>query len=191
MNGSQRGTAPGLPVAQPIVNQLPGIYQDGMFIRAFTGGLDEVLAPVVATLDCLHAYVDPMVAPADFVSWLGGWVGVALEEDWPLERRRRFVAAAADLYARRGTSHALADEVAIYTGGVATVADSGGVFTSLAPTSAEARAARRQADRAVRVTVDVPTGTSINWAGLQELIRDAAPAHLPVGIELREKDGEP
>jgi phage tail-like protein len=191
VNGSQRGTAPGLPVAQPIVSQLPGIYQDGMFIRAFTGGLDEVLAPAVATLDCLHAYVDPMVAPADFVAWLGGWVGVALDEDWPLERRRQFVAAAADLYARRGTSHALADEVSIYSGGLAAVADPGGVFTSKAPTTAEARAARRQDNRTVQVTVDVPTGTSVNWAGLQELIRDAVPAHLPVEIELREKDGEP
>lgn len=191
MNASQRGTARGLPVAQPIVSQLPGIYQDGMFIREFTGGLDEVLAPVVATLDSLHAYVDPRVAPADFVTWLGGWVGVALDEDWPLVRRRRFVAAAADLYARRGTSHALADEVAIYSGGRAIVGDPGGVFTSRAPTTAEARVARRQADRTVRVTVDVPTGASINWAGLQELIRDAVPAHLPVEIELREKDGEP
>ena len=48
MSASQRGTAAGLPVVQPIVTQLPGIYQDGMFIRGFTGGLDEVLAPVVA-----------------------------------------------------------------------------------------------------------------------------------------------
>jgi phage tail-like protein len=191
VNGSQRGTARGLPVAQTIVSQLPGIYQDGMFIREFTGGLDEVLAPVVATLDCLHAYVDPTVAPADFVTWLGGWVGVALDEDWPLDRRRRFVAAAADLYARRGTSNALADEVAIYSGGRATVGDPGGVFTSRAPTTANSRVARRQTDRTVRVIVDVPTGASINWAGLQELIRDAVPAHLPVEIELREKDGEP
>jgi phage tail-like protein len=188
---AQRGTVRGLPVAQPIVTQLPGIYQDGMFIREFTAGLDEVLAPAVATLDCLHAYVDPSVAPADFVTWLGGWVGVALEEDWPLDRRRRFVAAAADLYARRGTFHALADEVAIYSGGVATVSDPGAVHTSRMPTTSEQRAGRRPADRTVRVTVDVPTGTGVSWAGLQALIRDAVPAHLPVEIELREKDGEP
>ena len=191
MSASQRGTAAGLPVVQPIVTQLPGIYQDGMFIRGFTGGLDEVLAPVVATLDCLHAYLDPTVAPADFVSWLGGWVGVALDEDWPLDRRRRFVAAAADLYARRGTFHALADEVAIYSGGVATVTDPGAVYTSRAPTTAKQRAERRRPDRTVEVTVDVPEGAGVNWAGLQELIRDAVPAHLPVAIELREKDGEP
>lgn len=191
MNASRRGTAAGLPVAQPIVTQLPGIYQDGMFIRGFTAGLDEVLAPVVATLDCLHAYIDPSVAPADFVTWLGSWVGVVLEEDWPLDRRRRFVAAAADLYARRGTFQALADEVAIYSGGDATVADPGAVYTSRTPTTSKQRAERRRSDRTVHVTVDVPTGVGINWAALQELIRDAVPAHLPVEIELREKGGAP
>jgi phage tail-like protein len=188
---SRRGTALGLPVAQPLVTQLPGIYQDGGFIREFTAGLDEVLAPAVATLDCLHAYIDPSVAPADFVTWLGSWVGVALQEDWPLERRRRFVAAAADLCARRGTAHALADEVAIYSGGVAVVADPGGVHTSRTPTTPKQRAERRRPERTVQVTVDVPAGAGVNWAALQELIRDAVPAHLPVEIELREKDGEP
>lgn len=183
---SHRGAVAGLPVGRPIVDQLPGIYQDGAFIRQFTAGLDEVLAPAIATLDSLHAYIDPDLAPADFVGWLGAWVGVTLQEDWPLERRRRFVAAAADLYARRGTAHGVRDEVAIYSGGRAEVSDPGGVFTSRRPTTAAARAQRRTADRTVRLTVDVPDRTGVNWAGLQELIRDAVPAHLPVEIELRE-----
>ena len=191
MKASQRGTVAGLPVSRPIVSQLPGIYQDSMFLRAFTGGLDEVLAPAVITLDCLHAYVDPLLAPADFVGWLAGWVGTALEEDWPLDRRRRFVAAAADLYARRGTEHALADEVAIYSGGAVQVADPGAVHTSRTPTTDEQRRHRRRSDRTVHVVVDVPAVTGVNWAGLQALIRDAVPAHLPVDIELREKDGAP
>ena len=38
---SERGTVTGLPVNQPIIQQLPAIYQDGMFLRAFTSGLDE------------------------------------------------------------------------------------------------------------------------------------------------------
>jgi len=183
---SSRCTVHGLPVGQPIVGQLPAIYQDGMFLRQFTAGLDDVLAPAVTTLDSLHAYVDPALAPADFVTWLGAWVGVVLDEDWPIERRRRFVAAAADLYARRGTAHGVRDEVAIYSGGAAAVTDPGGVYTSRTPTTPPARAARCNADRTVQVTVDVADERGVNWAGLQELIRSAVPAHLPVDIELRE-----
>lgn len=181
-----RGTATGLPVGQPIVRTLPSIYQDGGFLDRFTGGLDAVWAPVVATLDCLDAYVAPSVAPPDFVAWLGEWVGLRLDEDWSLDRRRRLVADAATLFARRGTAGGLRDEIELYTGGSATVDDPGRVWASPAPIGDDERRARRTADRTVRVTVDVPDAATVNWAGLQELVRAAVPAHLPVEIELRE-----
>jgi phage tail-like protein len=181
-----RGLATGLPITRPIVRELPSIYQDGGFIAEFTGGLDEVVAPVMSVLDCLHAYIDPAVAPPDFVAWLGGWVGVALQEDWTLERRRVFVAQAVELFARRGTVHGLRDEVELYSGGTAEVVDPGGVWTSGVPTDPAGRADRRRDDRTVEVTVDVADASTINWPAMQELIRDAVPAHLPVQIELRE-----
>jgi phage tail-like protein len=181
-----RGTVTDVPITRPIVRELPAIYQDGMFITEFTGGLDQVVAPAMSVLDCLHAYIDPAVAPADFVAWLGGWVGVTLQEDWTLERRRTFVARAAELFARRGTAHGLRDEVELYSGGSAEIVDPGGVWTSGVPTDPADRAGRRRDDRTVQVTVDVEDGSAINWPALQELIRDAVPAHLPVEIELRE-----
>lgn len=181
-----RGTAANVPITRPIIRELPAIYQDGLFLQEFTGGLDEVLAPASSVLDCLHAYVDPAVAPADFVAWLGGWVGVTLQEDWALDRRRAFVARAAELFSRRGTIHGLRDEIELYSGGSAVVDDPGGVWTSSAPTDPSERVGRRSADRTVRVTVDVDDASTVNWPALQELIRDAIPAHLPVEIELRE-----
>jgi phage tail-like protein len=162
------------------------MYQDGMFLEQFTAGLDIVLAPIIATLDCLDAYVDPEVAPPDFVGWLGDWVGLRLDEDWTVERRRRLVAAAAVLFAARGTAHGLSDEIELYTGGAAEVDDPGRVWTSALPTGEDERRSRRGADRTVRVTVDVTNATDVNWPALQVLIRDAVPAHLPVEIELRE-----
>lgn len=184
--GTGRRTATGLPVAQPIVRTLPAIYQDGGFLDQFTGGLDAVWAPVVATLDCLDAYVSPAVAPPDFVAWLGGWVGLRLDEDWSLDRRRRLVAGAATLFARRGTADGLRDEIELYTGGTAIVDDPGRVWAAAVPSGDDERHARRTKDRTVRVTVDVPDANTVNWPGLQELVRAAVPAHLPVEIELRE-----
>jgi phage tail-like protein len=181
-----RGTVVGLPVNRPIVENLPSIYQDGMFIREFTGGLDEVLAPAISVLDCLHSYIDPALAPADFVEWLGGWVGTTLDEDWPLPRRRQFIAHAVSVYAARGTRHGLEDELELYTGGTATVTDPGQIWTSSIPTGGESRAERHTEDRTVRVTVDVPDGSAVNWPALQAMVRAAVPAHLPVEIELRE-----
>ncbi len=181
-----RGSVLGLPVAQPIIDQLPAIYQTGLFLTEFTGGLDQVWAPTVTTLDCLHAYLDPSVAPPDFISWLGGWVGLTLDEDWSLERRRVLVSTATELFAKRGTAVGLREEIELYTGGSVSVDDPGAVWTSRFPTDSEQRTERRSTDRTVRVTVDVPDSATVNWPALQVLIRDAVPAHLPVEIELRE-----
>lgn len=183
---TQRRTATGLPNPQPIIRVMPSIYQDGGFLEQFSGGLDAVLAPIYATLDCLSSYVDPSVAPADFLEWLGTWVGLRLEEDWTLERRRHLVANAAELFAGRGTVAGLEAEIELYTGGSATITEPGGVWASGLPTDAATRQARSSGDRAVTVTVDVPDAATVNWPALQVLIRDAIPAHLPVEIELRE-----
>ena len=118
-------TTADVPITQPLIRRLPSIYQDGMFLEQFTAGLDDVLAPVIATLDCLDAYIDPPSRRADFVGWLGDWVGLRLDEDWTVERRRRLVAAAAVMFAARGTAHGLVDEIELYTGGASEVDDPG------------------------------------------------------------------
>ena len=56
---------------------------------------------------------DPMAAPAgeggdsDFLSWLGSWIGVTLSRQWPLARRRRFLANVGRLFCMRGTRSGL------------------------------------------------------------------------------------
>ena len=65
---------------------------------------DEVLAPLFTTLDCFDSYLDPDLAPHDFVDWLASWVGVDIDETWTLERRRRLIQDAVVLYRIRGTA---------------------------------------------------------------------------------------
>jgi len=87
-----RAAVPGLPTAVPLSAMLPGIFQEDPFTVRFVSGFDDVLAPILSTLDCLPAYFDPSLAPEDFLGWLAGWVGLSLDENWPLERRRDLVA---------------------------------------------------------------------------------------------------
>jgi phage tail-like protein len=116
---------PGLVSPHPLGAALPALYQEDSFAQRLTGALDEVLAPIFASLDGLPAYLDPALAPDDFLEWLSGWVGVTLDETWPIERRRQLVADAAQLYRSRGTVAGLAAQVAIYTGGEVLVEDNG------------------------------------------------------------------
>ena len=90
------------------------------------GAFDEVLAPLFTTLDCFDSYLDPKLAPHDFVDWLASWVGVDIDETWTLERRRRLIQDAVVLYRIRGTAAGLAAHVRLYAGVTPEIEESGG-----------------------------------------------------------------
>jgi phage tail-like protein len=107
---------------------LPAIWssepQSADFLARFMMLFDEVRADTVTPLDDLAAYIDPMATPAaevdshgdDFLDWLGGWIGLALDRKWSVERRRKLVAEAPKLFAIKGTVEGLRRHVEIYTG---------------------------------------------------------------------------
>jgi phage tail-like protein len=166
----------------PIADQLPGLYQDDDLVLRFAGALDTVLAPVFATLDSGDAYLDPLLAPLDFVRWLAQWVGVDLDASWPEERQRRLVAHGAELYAWRGTARGLAALIETTTGLRAEVEDSGGVAWSGSPAQDVALPGTRPP--AVVVRVHIPSGTPVDTARLDALVASAKPAHVHHRVEI-------
>ena len=55
--------------------------------------------------------------------WLASWIGLALDENWPEDRRRLLLASAASLYRQRGTKRGLREYLKIYTGERATITE--------------------------------------------------------------------
>ena len=175
-----RGHVPGLLSPYPLGPALPALYQDDAFAQDFLGALDEVLAPVVSTLDNLTAYLDPKLAPDDFLGWLSGWVGMALDETWDEGRRREAIARAVDLYRMRGTAAGLAAQVEIQTGGAVEIIENGATAWSVdaggeLPGSAEPQ---------VVVRVAVPDPKGVDAARLDALVTAAKPAHVMHRIEV-------
>ena len=89
-----RGAVLGLASPAPLLQRIPGVLQDDEFMRRLVSAFDEGFAPVLVTLDGLAGYVDPWLAPEDFLGWLAGWVGVELDGAWTLEQSRAAVAGA-------------------------------------------------------------------------------------------------
>ena len=54
-----------LPSTRPLASFLPAMLQADDFCVRFTQGLDPVLAPVLATIDNLDAYLDPWLTPPE------------------------------------------------------------------------------------------------------------------------------
>lgn len=178
-----RRDVPGLATPYPLATLMPGYLQEDHFAVRLTTGLDDVLAPAVSVLDCLEAYLDPLLAPEDFLAWLGEWVGAAVDENWPVRVRRRAVLDAASRHRQRGTVAALRDLVATATGGDVEVAEEGGVSWSRHPTAGAESGDEGDAGRLrVRVWVDDPD--EVRRTALEELVESAKPAHLPHTLEV-------
>ena len=175
-----RGTIPELETAYPLRALLPAMYQEDGFAVGLCDGLDEVLAPVLATLTCLDSYFDPALAPLDFLDWLAGWVAVSLDQNWPEPRQRALVARAGDLYRWQGTRRGIAEHVALYSGIVPELEDSGGAVWSPAPGGPLPGRAEPQV--IVRVRVEDPA--SIDVQHLDAIVAAAKPAHVAHRVEI-------
>jgi phage tail-like protein len=69
----------------------------------FLHALEEVLDPVVASLDSLAAHFDVDLAPEHALAGLAAWLGVDEVESLPADQRREVVRRAGELGRLRGT----------------------------------------------------------------------------------------
>ncbi|MCU1693847.1 MAG: phage tail protein [Frankiales bacterium] len=178
-----RGLLPDLEPALPMVLQLPAVYQEDEFTTRFLSAFDVVLAPVVATLDDLHAYVDPALAPDDFLAWLAGWVGVTLEAAGSPAARRAVVGQAVSLHRQRGTVRGIAELARLAVGEdvQVDVEESGAATWSRVPRGA----LPGTPDARVRVVVRSADPDAVDVGRLTRLVTAAAPAHVVLEIEVQ------
>jgi phage tail-like protein len=91
------------------------------FTDRFLALFDTTLRSIERQIDQIAHLFDPGSAPAttadprqqDFLSWLGGWIGVALDRNWDVGMRRRFLKHAGALFDRRGTVSGLREQLRI------------------------------------------------------------------------------
>ena len=177
-----RGTVGGLTSPVPVSSRLPAVLQEDELLVRFTGAIDDVLAPVFLTLDALACYVDPHLAPADFLEWLCAWVGIEPDDTWSTQRRREIVAHAAEVHRWRGTRHGVAEAVRLVVDGDVQVDDSGGSTWSAAPVGplpgTPAPALR------VRVTARGPVARR----RVERVVAAVTAAHVPVTLEIVQEE---
>ncbi|WP_347353677.1 phage tail protein [Intrasporangium sp.] len=175
-----RGIVADLDTAFPMLLQLPGVYQDGDFGPRFVAAFDDSLAPILSTLDNLAAYVDPRLAPSDFVAMLAHWVAVQIDDQMQPADQRRAVVDAMRTHARRGTVAALRNVVAHLTGAQVEVTDSGAVTTSSTPGAPLPGAAVPE----VHVRIVVADPDTVDRARIEAVLRTVKPVHVRHVLEV-------
>jgi phage tail-like protein len=175
-----RGLVPGLATPRPLGASLPGLYQDDRFVQQMCAGLDDVLAPVLATLDSLDAYLDPATAPEDMLPWLATWVGLTLDPMQATQRQRALVRAGAQLHRWRGTVRGISDAVEVLFGAAPTVVENGGARWSAASDSSLPGEGRAD----LLVSLAVPEPGTVDVQRLDAVVAAVKPAHVPHRVEV-------
>lgn len=178
-----RGVLPELEPAFPMLHRLPAVFQDDEFLARFLTGFDEALAPIFLTLDTLDCYVNPRLAPPDFLDWLAHWVGIETEEDWSEAERRELIANAVQMHRRRGTAAGIAEAVRLAIDAEVTVTESGAADWSETPGGELPGTARPQ----LRLTVRPRAGSPIDRQRLEAVVAAVKPAHVPHTIDVVEE----
>lgn len=91
------------------------------FLRGLLYIVQHISDSVTERLDRLDQFFDPRHTDPGFLPWLGSWLAITLNPDWSELQRRKMLLAATRLFPRRGTAHAIAEFVRIYTGATVTV----------------------------------------------------------------------
>lgn len=181
-----RGMIEGLINPRPFGPELPALLQDDEFCMRFVQAFDDAFAPLFATLDSLWAYFDTQLAPEDFLDWLSGWVGVEVDENWTLERRRQLIHEVAALYRLRGTSIGLAAHIQLYAGVAPEIDENGGCLWSQTADTPLPGAP----DPYLSVRLRVPDPSKIQRRTLEGIVGESRPAHLIYSVEIQTSGGE-
>jgi phage tail-like protein len=103
-------------IEHSFLEYLPSLYRDDKNMEQFLHIFEDILNPIENTVDNLELYFDPSLTTEPVLSWLASWLGLVLDANLPIERRRELVSSASELYRWRGTKKGLTEYLRIYTG---------------------------------------------------------------------------
>jgi phage tail-like protein len=102
--------------ASSYLQYLPAPFHEDPFVGRFLLIFEAILGPIERSIDNLASYFDPRLTPPELLPWLASWVGLELDENWPIAQQRQLVLWAATLYRWRGTRRGLRQHLRLYTG---------------------------------------------------------------------------
>lgn len=86
---------------------LPAVWREdagsAWFVDRFLSNVEGSLTEIEGRIAGAQALFAPATVPAEFLDWLAGWMGAALDASWSEEKKRFFLAHAMQMFAGRGT----------------------------------------------------------------------------------------
>lgn len=169
-----RGAIAGLVSPSPLGDTLPSVLREDAFARGLCAGLDEVLAPVMLSLDAFEAYLDLDTTPDDMLPWLAQWLGLVLDTDRGPDTQRDLLRSAGELHATRGTRRGIELAVTAGLGLSVEVTETGAATWSATPGGD----LPGQPGATLEVVVRTAPGQEVDIDRVEALVASVKPAHV-------------
>lgn len=104
---------------QSYLRYLPAVYQEDSagraFLEKFLSIFESLNYDIEQQIQEMVGYFDPYGVPSDFFAWLGGWLAILTDQNWPEAKLRKLLENAFRLYGLRGTIPGLKQMIEIFT----------------------------------------------------------------------------
>lgn len=117
------------PPKPKLLDYLPGIYQEDLFLKQFLQPFEDILFGSVAEqgieekIAQIPNLFDPNQTPAEFLSWLAEWTAFSVRADLEPIQQRAFIARVIPLYRGRGTMSNIEELLTIFVKAQPTIRD--------------------------------------------------------------------
>lgn len=170
-----------------LLKYLPGIFSEGedaSFLGRYLLIFETIFDSVDLTVGQLPAYFASESAPEEFLPWLASWVGLVLDEGWPVDRRRAVLANAMELHRWRGTVRGLSEHVLLYTGVKPEIIERGSGLKLGKDSRLGHQTVLGRGDRSnhFSVILRVPDPAAVDRARIRTVIEAQRPAHTTYAL---------
>jgi phage tail-like protein len=90
---------------------LPAVYRDdtesASFVERYLANVEGTYTTLEGQIEQVETLFDTRSVPAEYLDWLAGWFGIALDFTWNERKRRLFIMHAPRMFRERGTSAGL------------------------------------------------------------------------------------
>lgn len=100
---------------------LPAVYQEDEesrnFLERFLSIFESMSFEVEQNIKHIARYFDSTVVEGEFLEWLGSWLAIIQDGNWPEPKRRKLLENAFQLFKKRGTLQGLKEMIELFTEG--------------------------------------------------------------------------
>ena len=176
----ERRLVEGLGTPFPLIDAVPPMLAEDSFVQRMMPAFDEVLAPIISTLDCFPSYLDPALAPMDMVKYMASWLFPNYEDQLSEDGLRHALATVVERSGWRGTARGIVEALETFSLSSIDIQDSGSTVLSATPTDPSTWP--DVAPPAVTVTCVMGADSSLNEEQIRAVMRFLVPAHVIVTV---------